>query len=260
VVEIVTALDHGFAWLAVPFGVRVRAPLRRYAMLLGLFAVLFALGALPIPLVALAALTAAYVGVLAIGRAWVLNEKERIAIVKQLKDADPDELPDLRGTALVSALLLLILFPLVFQQMEHFFHLYKVKQEPTFSDWFWFAIDKTYLKALPDWSILYGVHISSIDFDAVWGRHLVLLSRLTFDYILIQGILRLLAIWATIREAVAVVKADPNVAVRVGKRAIAPLIARLQDPDKMVRGAAANALTQLGDARAMQMIAQARTE
>jgi hypothetical protein len=181
------ALDRGFAWLAVPFGVRVRDPLRRYAMLLGVFAVLFALGALPIPLVALPALVAAYVGVLAIGRAWVLNEEERTAIVKQLKDADPDQLPDLRWTALLSALQLLILFPLLFMQMHRQFGLYVVHDEANFLDWVWFSLDKTYLKALPDWSILYGVHISSIDLDAAWGRHLVMLSRVTFDYILIQG-------------------------------------------------------------------------
>jgi hypothetical protein len=252
-------LDHAFVWLATPFGVRVREPVRRYALLLGLYAVLFILGALPIPILSLSALAIGYVGVLAIGRAWVRNEKERTAIVKRLKDADPDELPDLRGMALVSALLLFILFPLVFQQMEHFFHLYKVQEGETFWNWLWFSLDKTYLKALPDWSILYGVHLSSIDFDSAWGRHLVLLSRLTFDFILIQGVLRLLAIRATIQEAVEVVTLDPQMAVRLGKRAIAPLVAKLQHPDKVVRGSAANALMQLGDDRAIQLIGGART-
>jgi hypothetical protein len=255
-----SALDRGFAWLAVPFGVRVRDPVRRYAMLVGLYVLLFVLGALPIPLVSLSALAVGYLGVLAIGRAWVLNEKKRTAIVKKLVDADPDKLPDLRGAALVSALMLLVLFPLLFQQVERFFQLYKVKEEPTFWDWLWFSIDKTYLKALPDWSVLYGVHISSIDFDSRWGRHLVLLTRLTFDYILIQGLLRLLAIRLTIREAVAVIKVDPQVAVRLGRRAIAPLIDKLQDPDKAVRGAAANALLQLGDPHGIQSIGRARTD
>src|SRR5207248_9000791 len=111
-----------------------------------------------------------------------------------------------------------------------------------------------YLKALPDWSILYGVHISSIEFDSPWGRHLVLLTRLTFDYILIQGVLRLLAIRSTVREAVAAVKADPDMAVRLGRRAIAPLVGKLRDPDKVVRGAAANALTHLGDRRAIRQL------
>ncbi len=260
VAGVFTALDRGFAWLALPFGVRVRDPLRRYAILLGLYALLLVLGSLPDPVVSLSALAIGYVGVLAIGRAWVRNEKERTAIVKLLADADPDQLPDLRGTALVSALMLLILFPLLFQQVERFFHLYKVNEEPTFWNWLWFSLDKTYLKALPDWSVLYGVHISSIEFDSRWGRHLVLLTRVTFDYILIQGLIRLLAIRATIREAVAVVKADPHVAVRLGRRAIAPLIQKLQDPDKAVRGAAANALLQLGDPHGIQSISRARTE
>jgi hypothetical protein len=255
-----TALDRGFAWLAVPFGARVRNPVLRYTMLLGLYTVLFVLGARPNQVVSLSALAVGYVGVLAIGRAWVRNEKERTAIVKRLKEADPDQLPDLRGAALVSALMLLILFPLAFLQTERFFHLYKVNEEPTFWAWLWFSIDKTYLKALPDWSILYGVHISSIEFDRTWGRHLVMLTRVTFDYILIQGLLRLLAIRATIHEAVAVVKADPNVAVRLGRRAIGPLLAKLHDPDKAVRGGAANALMQLGDPRAIQLLSQARIE
>lgn len=249
-----TALDHGFAALAVPFGVRVRAPSLRFGLLLGVYAVLFALGSLSSSSVSLGALAIGYVGVLAIGRAWVLNEKERTAISKKLKDADPDQLPDLRWTALVSAMMLFILFPLLFMQLERFFHLFKVSGQPSFGDWFWFALDKTYLKALPDWSVLYGVHISSIDFDAPWSRHLVLLSRLTFDYILIQGVLRLLAIRTTINEAIAALKADPEMAVRLGKRAVPPLLDKLNDPDKAVRGAAANALTQLGDSRAVESI------
>lgn len=88
----------------------------------------------------------------------------------------------------------------------------------------------------------------------------MLLSRLTFDYTLIQGVLRLLAIRATVQEAVAVVKADPHVAVRLGRRAVAPLIEKLQDPDKVVRGAAANALMQLGDARAIELFGGTRKE
>jgi HEAT repeat protein len=45
-------------------------------------------------------------------------------------------------------------------------------------------------------------------------------------------------------------------AVRLGRRAIKPLLEKLNDPDKAVRGAAANALMQLGDSRAIQRISQ----
>jgi hypothetical protein len=258
--RVFSALDHAFASLAVPFGVQIRDPRVRYAVLLGLFAVIYVVGALPVHGIPLVALAFGYVGVLAIGRAWVLNEKERTAIVKKLAHGNPDQLPDLRWTALVSALQLLILFPLLFQQVQWHYQLFKVDGTASFGDWFWFAIDKTYLKALPDWSVLYGIHISSIDFDAPWGRHLVLLSRLTFDYILIQGVVRLLAIRATIGEAVAAVKADPDMSVRLGRRAITPLIEKLRDPDKAVRGAAANALTQLGDRTAIQRISESLQE
>jgi hypothetical protein len=242
-------LDRAFTLLAVPFGVGIADPARRYTVLLGVFAVIYVLGELSIRWLPLAALGFGYVGVLAIGRAWVRNEKERTAISKKLREGDPDKMPDLRRTALVSALQLLILFPLAYQQVQWHFGLYRTTGDATFLDWLWFSLDKTYLKALPDWSILYGVHVSTIDFDGSWGRHLVLLSRLTFDYILIQGVLRLLAIRATINEAVAAVKADPEMAVRLGRRAVEPLVEKLHDPDRAVRGAAANALTQLGEGR-----------
>src|SRR5215470_198909 len=255
-----SALDHAFSWFAVPFGVRIANPRVRYPILLGVFALIYFLGSLHIQLLPLVALGFGYVGVLAIGRAWVLNEKERTAIVKKLKDADPDQMPDLRWTALVSALQLLILFPLLFQQVQWHYQLFRVDGSATFGNWVWFSLDKTYLKALPDWSVLYGVHISAIDFDRPWGRHLVLLSRLTFDYILIQGALRIWAIRTTIAEAVAAIKADPDMAVRLGRRAIPALVEKLSDPDKAVRGAAANALVRLGDKEAIRRISEAAAE
>jgi hypothetical protein len=252
-----SALDRGFVWLATPFGVRVRDPRKRYPILLGVFALLHGLGSLNARWTPLVALGVGYIGVIAIGRAWVVNEKQRTDIAKKLKDGNPDDLPDLRWTALVSALQLLILFPLLFYQLQRHFDLFKVHDDATALSWFWFAIDKTYLKALPDWTVLYGVHITSIEIDSSWGRHAILLSRLTFDYILIQGLLRLLAIRTTIRVAVAVVKTDPDIAVRVGRRAIPALIRTLQDPDPKIRGAAANALTQLGETDAIAALGNA---
>jgi hypothetical protein len=224
------------------------------------FAAIYVVGALHLGMLSLAALVFGYVGVLAIGRAWVVNEKKRTAIAKKLADGEPDHMPDLRWAALVSALQLFILFPLLFRQAQLQYHVFAVAGATSFGDWVWFALDKTYLKALPDWSVLYGIHISSIDFDAPWGRHLVMLSRLTFDYILIQGVFRLLAIRATINEAVAAVKADPEMSVRLGERAVKPLIAKLSNPDKAVRGAAANALTQLGQADALRRLSETAAE
>jgi hypothetical protein len=248
------ALDRAFCAIAVVFGTTVRNPWQRYAIMAGVFTFIYVLGALHLGAVSLAALVFGYVGILAIGRAWVVNEKQRTAIAKKLADGEPEKMPDLRGAALFAALQLFILFPLLFRQAQLQYHLFAVAGETSFGDWVWFAVDKTYLKALPDWSVLYGVHISSIGFEAPGSRHLVMLARLTFDYILIQGIFRLLAIRATVNEAVAAVKADPELAVRLGRRAVKPLIAKLSDPDKAVRGAAANALTQLGEADALRQL------
>ena len=52
-----------------------------------------------------------YLGILGVGRAWVANEKQRTAIARKLSDTDPDALPDLRISALLSALQLLIIIP-----------------------------------------------------------------------------------------------------------------------------------------------------
>ena len=43
-----------------------------------------------------------YLGILGVGRAWVANEKQRTAIARKLSDTDPDTLPDLRISALLS--------------------------------------------------------------------------------------------------------------------------------------------------------------
>src|SRR5262245_28388574 len=66
-------LDEGFSWFAVPFGARIRDPLPRYGVMFGMFALIYLLGSLHLGLVSLFALGFGYVGVLAIGRAWVLN-------------------------------------------------------------------------------------------------------------------------------------------------------------------------------------------
>lgn len=91
-------LDRCFVGLAALFGVNQTDPLRRYGTLLGIYAVLYALALLPLPVLPLLALAVGYVGILAVGRAWVANEKHRTDIVKKLSNADPDALPDLHST------------------------------------------------------------------------------------------------------------------------------------------------------------------
>ena len=61
-----------------------------------------------------------YLGILGVGRAWVANEKQRTAIARKLSDTDPDALPDLRISALLSALQLLIIIPLLMRSSHSF--------------------------------------------------------------------------------------------------------------------------------------------
>lgn len=239
-------LDRALVWLASPFGVNERDPRRRYPRLLGIFAGIYLIALLPLRYVPLAALFVGWVGVLAVGRAWVRNEKIRTEISKKIRDGNPDEMPDLRWTALVSALQLLILFPLFFQQVHEAFGFYRVPPDVHFWHWVLFTVDH-YSKAVVGFLDLYGLHINRIEPEAGWGRHLVLIARLTTDYILIQGIVRIYAIHQTIREGVSAVKVDRDMAVRLGQRAVNPLIEAMQnDPNVEVRGRAAEALGKLG--------------
>src|SRR5262249_2189491 len=152
-----------------------------------------------------------YVGVLAIGRAWVANEKLRTAIAKKLANGDPDALPDLRLDALLSALQLIWLFPLLFRQLDLHFHLFDAPADATFLDCLAFTFD-SFSKALLDWAQAYGLsvpHPIRYERPSALAGTLLIMKRLTIDYILIQGIVRLFAIRATVKEAVEALRQDP---------------------------------------------------
>src|SRR5262245_31670346 len=116
--------DRGLVALAALFGVTMPTPGRRFAVFLGVYAALYLLALLPVPALSLAGLVLAYLGVVAVGRAWVANEKRRADIAKKLDNTDPDSLPDLRWLALVSALQLAILFPLLYYRLHEQFDLF----------------------------------------------------------------------------------------------------------------------------------------
>ncbi len=250
------ALDSSLVLLARAFGVTILRPRQRYGTFLGVYAAVYVLAVAGIPVVTLLALGVGYVGVLAVGRAWVRNEQHRAAIVKKLSDDDPDQLPDLRGLALLSALQLALLFPLIFWQVQRTFRLYDAPTDAGLWMWFPFTLD-SFCKALFDWSEIYGVHLTRLSHASEWGRHLVMLKRLTFDFILIQGLIRILSIRTTIRESVEASERDPDLAVRLGRRAIPRLVAKLREPPSASRDHAAIALGMLGDERALGPLLQA---
>ena len=84
-------------------------------------------------------------------------------------------------------------------------------------------------RSILDWSEIYGVQMSSIELDSMGGRHLVMTFLLTIDFILIQGIVRIFEIRRTISEGVAAAVRDPEMAYRLGTRAVPSLLEMLGD-------------------------------
>ncbi|VTS07480.1 HEAT repeat domain-containing protein [Tuwongella immobilis] len=257
--RMLSTIDEKLVQYAHLFGANRLDPRERYRRLGLVFFGLYLLVMVPIPGFSLLPLTAAYLGVIAIGRAWVKNEKTRTEIARKYVDGDPDSMPDLRGTALVAASQLLLIFPLLFAEVRRDFGWFAAPDDIRFVNWLWFTFDKTYLKALPDVTLLYGIslHDDRIEFASSMGKHLVLFSRLTFDYMLIQGILRVFSIRSTVAETIRALPRDREMILRLGKRALHPLIWALQEGEYSVRVAAARTLGELGDPRALEPLLEA---
>ena len=254
-------MDELLAGYARLFGVGFVEPMPRTAALISVYGLIYAVARLaPAPLGLLAVLMG-YIGVLAIGRAWTQNEKLRTRIAHKLEDLDPDSLPDLRLGALISALQLFALIPLLLELSQRLFNLYEVDAGATMSTWMAFGVD-LFFRSLLDWSEVYDVHVSNVQFDSIWGRHLVMFLLLTIDFILIQGIIRLISVHRTVSQGVAVAGKDPEMAFRLGKRATKPLSAMVADPmlDTTVRNSAIEALGMIGDARGCAALVNALSE
>ena len=110
------------------------------------------------------------------------------------------------------------------------FGCFSVPEGATISDWMLLGVDLLFRSVL-DWSEIYGVQMSSIELDSMGGRHLFMALLLTIDFILIQGLLRVFEIRRTISEGVAAVVRDPEMAYRLGNRAVPSLLLMLEDQD-----------------------------
>ena len=239
------------AWSAWPISLACASSILSYRCLTiqAIYLVIYAIGALPIPVLPLLALTWGYLGVLAIGRAWVKNEKLRTSIAKKVVEIDPDSLPDFRLSALLAAVQLLVLFPMIFYQTYRTFGLYQLNPDEVITPWTWlaFTID-SYNKAFLGILDLYGIlHNPKITPVSIWGKNLMLLARITFDWQLIQGGFRLLSIRETTRDAVTAIVRDPSMALAVGRRTVVPLISALEQDEPIIRIRAADVLGQLKD-------------
>ena len=171
-----------------------------------------------------------FIAVIGVGRAWVTNEKLRTKIARKLSDEDPDELPDLRLSALISAIQLFLIIPLLLKSSHEIFGLYRVPEDAGLVDWMLLGVDLLF-RSILDWSEIYGVQMSSIELESLGGRHLVMGFLLTIDFILIQGLIRIFEIRRTISEGVAAAVRDPEMAYRLGSRAVPSLLEMLDDQE-----------------------------
>jgi formylglycine-generating enzyme required for sulfatase activity len=254
IVVVFKMIDRFLVWLAAPFGVHIKDWKKRLGILLGVYAVVYLVASLAPSIIALPVLAFGYLGVLAVGRAWSANEKIRSEIVKKLREGNPDDLPDLRWTALISALQLLGLFPLVFYHVSALSSgLYNLPEGAPSTIWIAFTFDG-FCKSLLDWSEVYKVHFSEVAYGSGWAAHLVMLKRLTFDFILIQGIIRIIGIRRDIRDSIGALARTSENVILLGRRALFPLCSALKNQRVVVRRNASKALVTVGDARALQAL------
>jgi len=237
-------MDNLFARISKAFGTSSSNPSKQYGIFIFIYGIIYLVGILPIRFIPLLALCYGYIGILSVGRAWVLNEKERSLIAKNLKVGDPDDMPDLRGLALLSAGQLLIIFPLLFFQLQQHFNLYQVPDGASNWTWLGFTID-SYNKSFIGLFEIYGIEIHHIEYRSIWGRHAMTVIRLTFDFILIQGFLRLLSIRQVVAEKVAALKNNDLSILLLGGRAAVPLIHALKSEDHNVQKHAAALLSKM---------------
>lgn len=223
-------VDESLVRFSRIFGTGIHRPLYQHTALLFTFGIIHLVAFYLTSILAWVMLWLGFFGVIGVGRAWVANEKLRTKIARKLSDADPDELPDLRVSALLSALQLFAIIPFLMKSSHEMFGLYLVPENATMLDWMLLGVDLLF-RSILDWSEIYGIQMSSIELDSMGGRHLVMAFLLTIDFILIQGIVRVFEIRRTISEGVAAAVRDPEMAYRLGSRAVPSLLEMLENQD-----------------------------
>ena len=221
-------IDDMFVRFSRLFGTSIQSPIVQHSALLFSFGFIHIVTFYTTSWLGWMLLWIGFLGVIGVGRAWVSNEKQRTAIARKLSDADPDQLPDLRISALLSALQLFIIIPLLLRSSHAIFNLYDVPENATLSDWALLGVDLLF-RSILDWSEIYGVKMSAVELDSMGGRHLIMAFLLTIDFILIQGIVRVFEIRRTISEGVAAAVRDPEMAYRLGSRAVPSLLLMLEE-------------------------------
>lgn len=199
---------------------------------------------------------------------WFWNEDLRSRIAKKIDRTPPDSFPRMDYLGLMTGMATVIVLILLFEKVQQCLGWFAVQEPTSHWDWFWFVLDKTYLRVLPDTLDLWiarveDIHKGRVDYPegrAGWpGRTLVLFAYALLYTILIQGLLRWWQVRRDISDAIAGVEEDPDMAVRLGKRATRPLLAAWKESDipLVKRANMARALGCIGDARAIPVLEEA---
>jgi len=245
------AIREGSAAL---LGARLLDARSRRLRFLAVCAGLFVVSALAPPAYALGTVVVALWLLLSTSLAWGVNEKQRGRIAKKIDNTRPDSLPDLRDLALFTALAVPCFLPLLLKKAQGCFDLFWLESEPGTFAWLRFLLDKTYLRALPDavdlgFARFEWLHGRGIDYRAGLpgypGRGLVLLAYSLVYLVLLQGLGRVWQIHRDVAEAIAGVASDPDMAVRLGRRAVKPLLAAWKQSE-LTASTRVNILTALG--------------
>lgn len=250
---------------AALLGARLLDPWPRRLWFLAMSAGLFVLGVFAPAAIALGTLVVALWLLLAVYFAWGGNENQRGRIAKKIDDTRPDTLPDLRDLALLTALAVPCFLPLVFEKAQECFDLFSLDGQPGPLAWLGFLLDKTYLRALPDvvdvgFARFEPLHGRSIDYLPGWGGYpgqgLVLLAYALVYLVLLQGLGRLWQIHRDVEEGVAGTISDPDMGVRLGRRAVQPLLKlwRQSEPTPAARANILTALGRIGDPAALAVL------
>jgi HEAT repeat protein len=254
----VKSLHRRFLSTAAPFGVLKTDWRKRWFRFVLMYAIIFSVAIFAHDYLAMLAILYGLWSVVAISRAWADNENQRRQIAKKILDTKPDNLPDLRAVALVSSLATLVILPLLASRMHHAFALYEARPDINFSNWLWFLADQTYLKSIPDFSEVIHIHDTGIALGHPIGRIVVVLARFYIYYIILQSIYRLFDIHHDISDALKALSKDPDLAVRIGQRALYRLVRTFQDQSLSLRerGAAALAMGRIGHPVAFETLSE----
>ena len=275
--KVLRGCDFLLSTVAWPFGVYVRSAAIRWFLFIVVHAVIYWLasgreliGYSVDPEGAKWLLAFAWLGTVAIGRAWVRNEKRRSDIVHKLvEEALPDRYPDLRLVAVVSALQMFVIFPLLFWRLSlgEDNQLFSAASENQVWDWVLFTVGAVqsqvpFFGSSDEFMSVFATGITGTEGAVqelipgvnVTSESVVAVLKGTFDVILIQAFIRIAVIRRAFQEVLTeeALRNGHEPATRLGCRAVKPLIRQLKNTDEMVQISAARALGEIGDRRAVR--------